>query len=704
VDSNNPPVSLLFGVHAHQPVGNFQEVISDAHLRCYSRFIYTLADYPDFRFSVHFSGWLLDELEARWPEDMAQLAKMTRRGQVEWFSSGDCEPVLTAIPERDRLSQLHTLNDKIHKRYGQSPRGAWLTERVWEPSVVQALAGAGLRYVTLDDYHLFCAGVKADQLDGFYTTEDAGRTLDIFPISEDARYRIPFAPAHETIAWLEDAARNGQQAVVYFDDIEKFGIWPETYRWVYEEGWLRQFTEGVLASPLISPCHYQDFHSRRQTRGVVYLPTVSYSEMSEWTLPPDAAQTYRQLVDDSKRDNRFDRDKPFLRGGVWRNFMMRYPEANWMHKRMLQVSERFAALPKAEQTETMQTCLHRSQANDAYWHGLFGGLYLPHLRRAIWNHLLQLEQLLNQKTPPQASRAASRTAHVTDIDLDGHAEICLIDTVKQYERPSLSSLLAIIRADCDAALVELSSLTLYHNFGDTLRRHPESYHEQAAAGESEVTAQHEGGIASAHERVSFKSTICPEDLTPDTRPRASFLDSLIYPDGVSVPLSCYQPVSHTNSGTDAIFECQTGETRLRKRYQVNNDQLTVDYARSRAHMEELEAEQLVVQINLAMPSCDGYLGRYRLSGGEVVGGFGETLKLAHTSALTLEDGVLGGLLRIDCSQQVEWLARPHFTVSQSEAGFEKIMQAVEINLTWHLITSDSLCIGVTIDQHTPEDL
>ena len=46
-----------------------------------------------------------------------------------------------------------------------------------------------------------------------------------------------------------EQADEGRQAAVYFDDIEKFGIWPETYAWVYEQRWLEQFIEGVLASP-----------------------------------------------------------------------------------------------------------------------------------------------------------------------------------------------------------------------------------------------------------------------------------------------------------------------------------------------------------------------------------------------------------------------------------------------------------------------
>jgi alpha-amylase/alpha-mannosidase (GH57 family) len=106
---NDRPISLLFGVHAHQPVGNFDFVMEEAHVRCYRMFLQTVERYPEFRFSVHFSGWLLDWLIERYPEDMDRLAKMTQRGQVEWFGSGDCEPVLASIPHRDRVSQIKVL-------------------------------------------------------------------------------------------------------------------------------------------------------------------------------------------------------------------------------------------------------------------------------------------------------------------------------------------------------------------------------------------------------------------------------------------------------------------------------------------------------------------------------------------------------------------------------------------------------------------
>ena len=124
-----------------------------------------------------------------------------------------------------------------------------------------ALADSGIRYVTVDDYHFLCAGRRGEELTGYFSTEESGSRLDLFPISEALRYRIPFSTAPEAIQYLESlATEDGGAAAIYFDDIEKLGIWPETYEWVYEKKWLKQFIEGVLASPSIEPRAVPDFH------------------------------------------------------------------------------------------------------------------------------------------------------------------------------------------------------------------------------------------------------------------------------------------------------------------------------------------------------------------------------------------------------------------------------------------------------------
>ena len=655
-------VTLLLGVHAHQPVGNFPEVIEDAHLRCYKPFLETLYAYPDFRFAAHFSGWLLDWLRERHPADMDLLAQMVKRGQVELFSSGDTEPVLAAIPQRDRIGQLQSLNDKLTAWTGVTPHGAWLTERVWESSVVPSLAGTGIHYVTVDDYHFFCTGKTADELDGFFSTEEDGQRLDLFPISEALRYRLPFSPAHEVVGYLENLADQGHAAAIYFDDIEKFGIWPETYDWVYNRGWLRALIEGVLASRKIRTATYADFHARHNTRGVVYLPTTSYSEMNEWTLPMPAAGIYSNLLSGEKAAGRGDLHRPFLRGGIWRNFLTRYPEANWMHKRMQALSARLTALPEAPPELTAD--LYRAQANDAYWHGLFGGLYLPHLRRAVWNNIVALEAKLDVLQPRPALVAV-------DLDFDGKTEI-LAHTAQ---------LQIAVRDDGLAAVHELVSYPLAHNFGDTLRRYHEHYHDKIASGPSE---HHGDGIASAHDIVRFKHPVSAADIVPDILPRALWLDEL---DGVALS-------DYLMEAPDKLEFTRPG---LVKTYALAGSTASVAW-----HCRGLAGQRLTTRLNLAMPSCDGFLGRYVLADGSIPGGFGQQLEVTDATRLTLEDGVLGGSLELQTTFSAQISGRPQQTVSQSEAGFEKIMQAAEIAFSWQIPAAEcTLQLQLTIVPKAP---
>ena len=641
----NEAVTLLFGVHAHQPVGNFPEVIEQAHLRCYRPFLHTLHDYPAFRCAVHLSGWLLDWLRARFPADMALLAGMVARGQVELFGSGDCEPVLAAIPERDRLGQLRAGNARLAAWSGAAPQGAWLTERVWDSAVVPALAAAGIRYAMVDDYHLLCCGKRADELDGYFSTEEGGVRLDLFPISEALRYRLPFAPAAEVVAYLEGLAANGQAAAIYFDDIEKFGIWPQTHEWVYARGWLRALFEGVLASSRIRSASYAEFHAARPSRGLVYPPSIAYREMNAWALPPPAAAEYAGLLAAEQAAGSLERHRPFLRGGIWRGFLSRYAEANWMHKRMLGLSARLAALPAPEPELT--AALYRAQANDAYWHGLFGGLYLPHLRRAVWNNIVALEAALD------ALQARPALAGL-DADLDGKTETFAHNDALQL----------VLRDDGLGALHELTSYRLRHNFGDTLRRYREHYHDKIGSGES----RHDGeGIASAHDIVRFKHPVSVEDIVPDPLPRAVFLDEL---NGATI----------TDYAADAL---QLRRAGIAKTYALGGDRLTVSW-----HLSGLAGQHFITRLNLAMPSCDGFLGRYMLADGSIPGGFGAPLQLAAADRLTLDDGVLGGKIALLASRPAEISAAPLKTVSQSEAGFEKIMQAVELCWAWEIPGDD----------------
>jgi hypothetical protein len=672
-------VALLFGVHAHQPAGNFPHVLEEAHGRCYRPFLETCYRYPQLRFALHFSGPLLDYLFREHAGDMALLARMVERGQVELFGAGDAEPVLAAIPNRDRLGQIAKLSQKLGAHFGRTPQGAWLTERVWEATVVPALADCGIRYVTVDDYHFLASGKSAAELDGYFTTEEDGRRLDLFPISEALRYRIPFALAEESVAYIEGLAREpGPTAAIYFDDIEKFGIWPETYEWVYEKGWLREFIERVLGSGKITTQTFGEYRDRVRTRGVVYLPTTSYIEMNEWTLPAPAAHAYADLVEREKRAGSHDLSKAFLRGGIWKNFLSRYPEANWMHKRMLGLSERLARLPSAQRTERMHALLYAAQANDAYWHGLFGGLYLPHLRRAVYAALVELEGLLDQIDPRPASQCL-------DLDLDGVDELFLRN----------DGLQAVVKLDGSAAMLELDAYALSQNFGDTLRRHAEHYHRRVLGGPA---AAHEGGgIASAHDRTDLKHDISGADLEADLAARTLFRDAWVGADRGLLPLADYG--LRQVDGASVAFGAARGGATLQKEIALSGNCVSIGY-RFAGAFDAAGISGFECTIDLAMPSCDGPGGRL-IYQGAVAGGLGAPLDLEGMTELVLDDGFMGGSLTLRSNLPLGLRARPCYTVSQSEGGFEKIMQSVTLTLSWPLDAAQAnIDLSLEIRKHS----
>src|SRR5947199_9166350 len=102
--------------------------------------------------------------------------------------------------------------------------------------------------------------------------------------------------------------------------------------------------------------------------------------MAEWALESAAAKRYQQAGNKLQDDL-----SALVVAPLWRNFFAKYPESNALQKRMLIVSEELARrsiLDASAEVRQAQQNLWRAQGNDVYWHGVFGGIYSPHLRPA----------------------------------------------------------------------------------------------------------------------------------------------------------------------------------------------------------------------------------------------------------------------------------------------------------------------------------
>ena len=68
-------VNFIFGVHNHQPTGNFDEVFELAVKLAYGPFLDVIEKHPGVKISFHYSGCLLDWLERNKPKKFEQWKK-----------------------------------------------------------------------------------------------------------------------------------------------------------------------------------------------------------------------------------------------------------------------------------------------------------------------------------------------------------------------------------------------------------------------------------------------------------------------------------------------------------------------------------------------------------------------------------------------------------------------------------------------------
>ena len=402
------PIRLILALHNHQPIGNFEHVFQQAYEDSYLPFLDVFSRYESLRIALHTSGSLMEWLDAAHPEYVDRLADLAAKGRIEIIGGAFFEPILAMIPSRDRVGQIRSYTRWLQNRLGTTVRGMWVPERVWEQAFTHDLVNAGIEYTILDDFHFKMAGLTDSQLQGYLITEDEGRVLSVFPGSERLRYTIPFASPEETIGHLAWLSEQRPGAVCLFgDDGEKFGTWPETKKHVYQDGWLYRFFDALVANQswiqVTTPAETID---NVPPVGKVYLPDCSYREMTEWALPTEQLVEYERITHEMHDDARLTALRRFVGGGFWRNFKLKYPEADEMYCRMMMVSRRLQEAIDDGATgrlvEEARTQLYRAQCNCGHWHGAFGGIYLPHLRNAVYRNLIAADEIA--RSPGQSAR------------------------------------------------------------------------------------------------------------------------------------------------------------------------------------------------------------------------------------------------------------------------------------------------------------
>jgi alpha-amylase len=399
----------------------------------------------------------------------------------------------------------------------------------------------------------------------------------------------------------------------------------------------------------------------------------------------------RQLQDEHRDDI-----LRYLKGGTWRNFMAKYPEVNSMHKKMLLVSDKVHRMRGRKARAAALEALWAGQCNCPYWHGVFGGVYLFHIREATYERLIAAEAMADAA---EHGDSAWVSTLVADVDKDSQDEVILSsDAQNLWFAPATGG-----------SLVEWDWRATGLNLVNTLTRRPEGYHtelKEAAARGTLILAGQEKTLTSVHTRmVRVKEPKLQDKLYYDWYRRASLLDHLLDADATldSFYRSQYAELGDFVNQPYVARLTETGERltlklrrdggvwqnkvrqplRIEKTITLSAGQLALDVTyRLTNPGEKPIAARFGVETNWGIAGGDGPQSYSVWPGGELMR-FNTLHAVESADEIALVNEWYGRVI-LNTDHPASWWQFPIETISNSEAGFERIYQGTSITCYWPL--------------------
>jgi alpha-amylase len=432
--------------------------------------------------------------------------------------------------------------------------------------------------------------------------------------------------------------------------------------------------------------------------------------MTEWALPESQHQLYLSVLADVQTHPRRDDLTQFLRAGSWRNFKVRYPETAEMYFRMLEISNRIERLNQTNALANDQPwleardALFRGQCNCAYWHGAFGGVYLPHLRNGVFFSLIEADNLLTNMELGTGNFAECLQA---DFNADQQDEVRLANAkMILYLAPSQGG--ALYEWDIRAQRINLVS---------TLSRRPEVYHERLrkhARGESEVAGIHPG--------IAVRSEGLDQHLIFDHYLRKSLIDHF-WERRPTLAEWTTGMIPEMGDFANGLYDAHVGPTfvkmerlgtaghtsvRVTKQIEISADHPDMVVVHYRIERNDCGSElHFGVEFHWAA-MAGGPPDRYYCDPKtqDRLGTLGESLTHDTEAGIALVDEWLNIKAEMTTDGRCHILAFPLRTVSQCESGYELIHQSACVTPIWTIPAGTKTwetALGITVTNHRADE-
>jgi alpha-amylase len=433
-------------LHFHVPTGVSGKALRRAFKQKYAPLLASIESHRQLRLCLHFAGPILDHFRVEEPAYLARLRELANEGRIELLGGAFHDAVLPSIPERDALSQLQ-LTANFHKQhFGKIPAGVWMCLRAWDPSLPSLLRRAGVEHTLLDDSQFVAGGLDPTAIHGHFVTERAGEAITVFPVDRGLSQAALEASLNTLRRKLREAAQegaadaalarasNGGQTTAADERLEVIAVEADA---LCSTDRLEPFLD-LLAEEFA----WVKTHTMHRARGIwpsrgrVYVPGGAEASLSAYARPADGVRLRRDFRKRMEAAGVWNEVQSYLGPVSFNSFLVKYPEADRIHKRMLRVSQKVDDLrvfvnknhshPAVKQARVMleKVCsaLWRAQNHSVYWHGgaRGNGIYDPLLRQRVTRELLAAERIVDKLLGDPSTKGW--TGEAVDLDGDGRDE------------------------------------------------------------------------------------------------------------------------------------------------------------------------------------------------------------------------------------------------------------------------------------------
>lgn len=414
-------VKLTFGTYNSQPVGSSNDQLEAAYKNSYRPFLKILYVYPKVKAAIYYSGVLLEWFESKHPEIILLINEMVKRRQIELIGGPFYNPILSIIPNKDRISQIEYLTTYLRKHFGKRPRGCWIPEKIWEPTLSSNIKNSGMEYTFLDDTLFRKAGVQGYELNRVCITEDQGKYIHVFPIDKELSedFDDPDRIVESLLKLFE--SRSTEVCTMMIDGNSRIAADSCS-----KDGWFENLfellTENARRIQTINPGRY--IHTLGSIKKV-YFPCTTNERY------------FRQ------------------------NFS-KYTESNLLYSKMMYMHNLASQVKRDKvRKKNAREEIMKSQCNAPYWHNNLPGIYDNNFRKAAYRHLINAEKSTREKGIFTTSLSTN------DFDFDGGDEYL-------YQGQYINAYVH----KRGGVLFELDYLVTSWNYLDTMSRYKEPYHQK----------------------------------------------------------------------------------------------------------------------------------------------------------------------------------------------------------------------------------